>query len=91
MDAPVAPQVAMHILLQMAVSLNRFIGNFDISSELAGNNHERRHEGTPPKARHEAKKRLFSVFEAPRLELLRARSVIMAAGFEEIESCSAVF
>eukprot|EP00972_Heterocapsa_arctica_P016250 2398512-Heterocapsa_arctica.AAC.1 len=73
----------------MAASLNWFIGNFDISSEFADNNHERRREGTPPKARHETKKRLFSLCEAPRLEWLRARSVIMAAGFEEIESCPA--
>jgi hypothetical protein len=75
----------------MAASLNWFIGTFDISSEFAGNNHERRYEGTPPKPRHEAKKRNFNLHEAPRLEWLRARSVVLAAGFEEIESCPAVF
>ena len=97
LDAPVAPQVAMHILLQMAAPLHWFISIFGVSSEFAGNNHERKRyfspprEGTPPKATHEVKKRLFSLREAPRLGWLRAMSVIMAAGFEEIESCPAVF
>eukprot|EP00972_Heterocapsa_arctica_P076986 11353181-Heterocapsa_arctica.AAC.1 len=66
----------MHILLQIAVSLHWFIGIFDVSSEFAGNNHERQHffpppredlPGTPPRTPHEVKKRLFSLREAPRL------------------------
>ena len=100
-DAPVAPQVAMHLVFAIAASKRWTVGTFDVSSAfLTGNDHERQLYFRPPKeglpgvpdgSLIQVKKGLFGLREAPRLWWLRARTVILEAGFTEVKACPATF
>ena len=100
-DAPVAPQVAMHLVLAIAASKRWTVGTFDVSSAfLTGNDHERQLYFRPPKeglpgvpdgSLIQVKNGLFGLREAPRLWWLRARTVIFEAGFTEVKACPATF
>ena len=83
-DAPVAPQVAMHLVFAIAASKRWTVGTFDVSSAfLTGNDHERQLYFRPPKeglpgvpdgSLIQVKKGLFGLREAPRLWWLITRS-----------------
>ena len=100
-DAPTCPQVAFHLLCSQAVLKKRKIGSFDCKTAfLTGKGHDRDiycrppREGLPgvePGSLLKIVKGAYGLREAPRLWYLRAREILLEAGFEEMQAAKACF
>ena len=100
-DAPTAPQLGLHILLSKAVRNRWRLRTFDVKTAfLSGEEHGREIyfrppreglPGVPPGCLIKVIKGIYGLKEAPRLWYLRARSTLLAAGWEELKTAHAVF
>ena len=100
-DAPTCPQVAFHLLCSMAVRKKLRLGTFDCKTAfLTGKEHDRDIYCRPPKeglpgvepgSLLKLVKGAYGLREAPRLWYLRAREVLLEAGFEEMQTAKACF
>ena len=100
-DAPTCPQVAFHLLCSQAVLKKRRLGTFDCKTAfLTGKEHDREIYCRPPKeglkgvpegSLLQLVKGAYGLREAPRLWYLKAREVLIEAGFEEMQTAKACF
>ena len=100
-DAPTCPQIGFHLLCSQAVLKKRKLGTFDYKAALlTGKEHDREIYCRPPKeglpgvhpgALLKLVKGTYGLREAPRLWYLRAREVLLEAGFEEMQTARACF
>ena len=100
-DAPTCPQMAFHLLLSYTVRRKWKLGTFDCKTAfLTGKGHDRDiycyppKEGLPgvePGSLLKIVKGAYGLREAPRLWYLRAKEVLMQAGFEEMQTAKACF
>ena len=100
-DAPTCPQIAFHLLMSMAVTKKRRIGSFDCKTAfLTGKGHDREIYCRPPKeglpgvapgSLLKIVKGAYGLREAPRLWYLRAKEILLEAGFEELQTAKACF
>ena len=100
-DAPTCPQIAFHLLCSQSVLKKRRLGTFDCKTAfLTGKEHDRDIycrppkeglPGVPPGSLLKLVKGAYGLREAPRLWYLRAREILMEAGFEEMNTAKACF
>jgi hypothetical protein len=100
-DAPVAPQVAFHLLLSLAVERGWTVCTFDVADAfLSGRENTRRLyvrppregiKGVPQGSVIELVKGVFGLKESPRLWWLKLRDAVLEAGFQELKSVPGTF
>ena len=100
-DGPTCPQIGFHLLCSQAVLKKRRLGTFDCKTAfLTGKEHDREIycrppkeglPGVPPGSLLKLVKGTYGLREAPRLCYLRAREVLLEAGFEEMQTGRACF
>ena len=100
-DAPTCPQIGFHLLCSQAVLKKRRLGTFDCKTAFLTGKEQNREiycrppkeglPGVPPGSLLKLVKGTYGLREAPRLWYLRAREVLLEAGFEEMQTARACF